>query len=569
MQKFWLPILVRIGSFVYFLRLFLQIKQEGVFELMTKYIFVTGGVVSSIGKGIVAASLGRLLKNRGLKVTIQKFDPYINVDPGTMSPYQHGEVFVTDDGAETDLDLGHYERFIDINLNKYSNVTTGKIYSEVLSKERKGEYLGATVQVIPHITNEIKEKIMRAAKMTDSDVIITEVGGTVGDIESLPFLEALRQMKADVGADNVMYVHTTLIPYLKAAGEMKTKPTQHSVKELRGLGIQPNILVVRTEQPVSQNVKNKLAQFCDVEPEAVIESPDVDTLYSIPLLLQKQGMDRIVCEHLKLDTPEADMTEWKELEEKVLNLKKKVRIALVGKYVELPDAYISVVEALKHSGFSFDADIELEWIKSQDLTRENVEERLKDADGILVPGGFGDRGLEGKIEAIRYARENDVPFLGICLGMQMACVEFARNVVGLEDAASAETNPDTANNIIDLMADQENIENLGGTLRLGLYPCKIKKGTTTATAYDGEDVVQERHRHRYEFNNKYRQLFEENGLVFSGVSPDNRLVEIVELTDKKFFVGCQFHPELISRPNRPQKLIKAFVGAALSEREGK
>ena len=571
-QKFTeilLPILTRIGSFVHFLGLFLQIKEEGVFELMTKYIFVTGGVVSSIGKGIVAASLGRLLKNRGLKVTIQKFDPYINVDPGTMSPYQHGEVFVTDDGAETDLDLGHYERFIDINLNKYSNVTTGKIYSEVLRKERKGEYLGETVQVIPHITNEIKEKIMRAAKMTDSDVIITEVGGTVGDIESLPFLEALRQMKADVGADNVMYIHTTLIPYLKAAGEMKTKPTQHSVKELRGLGIQPNILVVRTEQPVSQNVKNKLAQFCDVEPEAVIESPDVDTLYSIPLLLQKQGMDRIVCEHLKLETPEADMEEWKQLEEKVLNLKKKVRIALVGKYVELPDAYISVVEALKHSGFAFDADIELDWIKAQDLTKENVAEYLKDADGILVPGGFGDRGVEGKIEAIRYARENDVPFLGICLGMQMACVEFARNVVGLEDAASAETTPETTNNIIDLMADQENIENLGGTLRLGLYPCKIKKGTKTAEAYDGADVVQERHRHRYEFNNKYRQLFEEKGLVFSGVSPDNRLVEIVELTEKKFFVGCQFHPELISRPNRPQKLIKGFVGAALSEREGK
>ena len=536
---------------------------------MTKYIFVTGGVVSSIGKGIVAASLGRLLKNRGLKVTIQKFDPYINVDPGTMSPYQHGEVFVTDDGAETDLDLGHYERFIDINLNKYSNVTTGKIYSEVLRKERKGEYLGATVQVIPHITNEIKEKIMRAAKMTDSDVIITEVGGTVGDIESLPFLEALRQMKADVGTDNVMYIHTTLIPYLKAAGEMKTKPTQHSVKELRGLGIQPNILVVRTEQPVSQSVKNKLAQFCDVEPEAVIESPDVDTLYSIPLVLQAQGMDQIVCDHLKLDTTEADMTEWKELEERVLNLKKKVRIALVGKYVELPDAYISVVEALKHSGFAYNSDIEIDWIKAQELTRENVEERLKDADGILVPGGFGDRGVEGKIEAIRYARENDVPFLGICLGMQMACVEFARNVVGLEDASSAETNPDTANNIIDLMADQENIENLGGTLCLGLYPCKIKKGTKTAEAYDGADVVQERHRHRYEFNNKYRQMFEEQGLVFSGVSPDNRLVEIVELPEKKFFVGCQFHPELISRPNRPQKLIKAFVGASLADHETK
>jgi CTP synthase len=546
--------------------LILQNSLKGVFQFMTKYIFVTGGVVSSIGKGIVAASLGRLLKNRGLKVTIQKFDPYINVDPGTMSPYQHGEVFVTDDGAETDLDLGHYERFIDINLNKYSNVTTGKIYSEVLRKERKGEYLGATVQVIPHITNEIKEKIMRAAKMTDSDVIITEVGGTVGDIESLPFLEALRQMKADVGSDNVMYIHTTLIPYLKAAGEMKTKPTQHSVKELRGLGIQPNILVVRTEQPVSQSTKNKLAQFCDVAPEAVIESRDVETLYSIPLALQAQGMDQIVCDHLKLNAPVADMTEWQALEEKVLNLKKNVRIALVGKYVELPDAYLSVVEALKHSGFAYDADITIDWIKAHELTKDNVDEYLKDADGILVPGGFGDRGIEGKIEAIRYARENDVPFLGICLGMQMACVEFARNVVGLENANSAETDPDTANNIIDLMADQENIENLGGTLRLGLYPCKVKKGTKTAAAYEGEEVVQERHRHRYEFNNKYREIFEAEGMVFSGVSPDNRLVEIVEIPENKFFVGCQFHPELISRPTRPQRLIKAFVGASLDNR---
>lgn len=536
---------------------------------MTKYIFVTGGVVSSIGKGIVAASLGRLLKNRGLKVTIQKFDPYINVDPGTMSPYQHGEVFVTDDGAETDLDLGHYERFIDINLNKYSNVTTGKIYSEVLRKERKGEYLGATVQVIPHITNEIKEKIMRAASMTDSDIIITEVGGTVGDIESLPFLEALRQMKADVGSDNVMYIHTTLIPYLKAAGEMKTKPTQHSVKELRGLGIQPNILVVRTELPVEQSTKNKLAQFCDVAPEAVIESRDVETLYSIPLALQAQKMDQIVLDHLKIDAPVADMTEWRGLEEKVLNLKKTTRIALVGKYVELPDAYISVVEALKHAGFAFDSDIQIDWVQSATVTAENVAELIGEADGILVPGGFGDRGVEGKIEAIKYARENDIPFLGICLGMQMACVEFARNVAGLPDAASAETNPDTPNNIIDLMADQENIENMGGTLRLGLYPCKLKKGTKTAAAYDNKEVIQERHRHRYEFNNKYRQMFEDQGLVFSGVSPDNRLVEIVELPEKKFFVGCQFHPELISRPNRPQALIKAFVGASLADREAK
>jgi CTP synthase len=501
-----------------------------------------------------------------LNVTIQKFDPYINVDPGTMSPYQHGEVFVTDDGAETDLDLGHYERFIDINLNQYSNVTTGKVYSEVLRKERKGEYLGATVQVIPHITNEIKDKIMRAATTTDADIIITEVGGTVGDIESLPFLEALRQMKADVGSDNVLYIHTTLIPYLKAAGEMKTKPTQHSVKELRSLGIQPNILVVRTEQPVSQGTKDKLAQFCDVAPEAVIESLDVDTLYSIPLNLQKQGMDQIVCDYLKIDAPAADMTEWQALESKVLNLKKSVRIALVGKYVELPDAYLSVVEALKHAGFADDADIEIDWVNAAELTHENVTDYLQAADGILVPGGFGDRGIEGKIEAIRYARENDVPFLGICLGMQLACVEFARNVVGLEGAHSAETDPETPYNIIDLMADQENIENLGGTLRLGLYPCQLKPGTKTATAYHNEAVVQERHRHRYEFNNEYREQFEANGLVFSGVSPDNRLVEIVEFPENKFFVACQFHPELISRPNRPQRLIQAFVDASLENK---
>lgn len=530
---------------------------------MTKYIFVTGGVVSSIGKGIVAASLGRLLKNRGLKVTIQKFDPYINIDPGTMSPYQHGEVFVTDDGAETDLDLGHYERFIDINLNQYSNVTTGKIYSEVLQKERKGEYLGATVQVIPHITNEIKDKIMRAASTTDSDIIITEVGGTVGDIESLPFLEALRQIKTDVGSENVMYIHTTLIPYLKAAGEMKTKPTQHSVKELRSLGIQPNILVIRTEEEVSEGTKEKLAQFCDVPKEAVIESRDVDTLYSIPLNLQAQNMDQIVCDHLKIEAPAADMTEWKQLEQRVLNLEKTVKIALVGKYVELPDAYLSVVEALKHAGFESNSDIDINWVQAEDITEENVSEYLSDADGILVPGGFGDRGLEGKIEAIRFARENDVPFLGICLGMQMACVEFARNVVGLKGAASGETTPDAEHKIIDLMKDQENIENLGGTLRLGLYPCEIKAGTKTAEAYNNQAEVAERHRHRYEFNNDYREMFEEKGLTFSGVSPDNRLVEIVELSDKKFFVAAQFHPELISRPTKPQALFNGFVKASL------
>ncbi|SEL12051.1 CTP synthase [Carnobacterium iners] len=534
---------------------------------MTKYIFVTGGVVSSIGKGIAAASLGRLLKNRGLKVTIQKFDPYINVDPGTMSPYQHGEVFVTDDGAETDLDLGHYERFIDINLNRYSNVTTGKVYSEVIRKERKGEYLGATVQVIPHITNEIKEKIMRAGQTTDSDIVITEVGGTVGDIESLPFLEALRQMKRDVGTENVMYIHTTLIPYLGAAGEMKTKPTQHSVKELRGLGIQPNILVVRSERPVSQNLKNKLASFCDVASEAVIESLDVDTLYSIPLNLQKQGMDQIVCDHLKIDAPPADMTEWIKLEEKVLNLSKKTRIALVGKYVELPDAYLSVVESLSHAGYAQDSEIEIDWINADEVTPSNAAELLKDADGILVPGGFGDRGLEGKIVAIQYARENIVPFFGICLGMQLACVEYARNVVGLEGAHSTETNPKTPHNIIDLMSDQKDVVEMGGTLRLGLYPCKLKAGSVAAKNYDNAEVVQERHRHRYEFNNEYRKVLEDKGMVFSGVSPDNRLVEIVELSDHPFYVACQFHPEFLSRPNRPQKLFSGFIKASLKNQQ--
>ncbi|MGO2100016.1 CTP synthase [Vagococcus salmoninarum] len=531
---------------------------------MTKYIFVTGGVVSSIGKGIVAASLGRLLKNRGLNVTIQKFDPYINIDPGTMSPYQHGEVFVTDDGAETDLDLGHYERFIDINLNQYSNVTTGKIYSEVLRKERKGEYLGATVQVIPHVTDELKSRIMRAAETTNADVIITEVGGTVGDIESLPFLEALRQMKRDVGSDNVMYIHTTLIPYLKAAGEMKTKPTQHSVKELRSLGIQPNILVVRTEEPISESMKEKLALFCDVETEAVIESLDVNTLYSIPLNLKKQGMDEIVCQHLGLETPEADMTEWLALEQKVLNLSKKTRIALVGKYVELQDAYLSVVEALKHAGFAHDSDIEIDWVDSASLTEGNVAEKLASAQGIIVPGGFGDRGLEGKITAIKYAREQQVPFLGICLGMQLACIEFARNVLGLAKAGSAENEANLEHNIIDLMADQVDVADLGGTLRLGLYPCVLKPGSLAWQAYGKVTEVQERHRHRYEFNNDYRQIMADKGLIFSGTSPDNRLVEIIELNNHPFFVAAQFHPELISRPNRPQKLFAAFIGASLA-----
>ena len=527
---------------------------------MTKYIFVTGGVVSSIGKGIVAASLGRLLKNRGLKVAIQKFDPYINVDPGTMSPYQHGEVFVTDDGTETDLDLGHYERFIDINLNQYSNVTTGKVYSEVLKKERRGDYLGATVQVIPHITNEIKDKIRRAGELTDADIVITEVGGTVGDIESLPFLEALRQMKADVGANNVLYIHTTLIPYLKAAGELKTKPTQHSVKELRSLGIQPNILVVRTEEELPSGIKDKLALFCDVKPNAVIESRDVETLYTIPLNLQAQGMDDLVLDHFGIQRPEADMTEWRALENKVLNLKGKVRVGLVGKYVSLPDAYLSIVEALKHAGYAHDTEIDIRWIDAEEVDDQNVADYLADVDGVLVPGGFGSRGLIGKIAAIRYAREHKLPFFGICLGMQLACIEFARNVVGIHDADTGEENPACPHKIIDLLPDQEAEGDLGGTLRLGLYPCRLVEGTLAHQLY-GQEVVQERHRHRYEFNNAYRERLAAAGLTFSGLSPDGRLVEIVEIKDHPFFIAAQFHPEFISRPNRPQAIFDGFVAA--------
>jgi CTP synthase len=529
---------------------------------MTKYIFVTGGVVSSLGKGITAASLGRLLKNRGLNVTIQKFDPYINVDPGTMSPYQHGEVFVTDDGAETDLDLGHYERFIDINLNKFSNVTTGKIYSSVLKKERRGDYLGGTVQVIPHITNEIKDRVFRAGHETNADVVITEIGGTVGDIESLPFLEAIRQMKSDVGTHNVMYIHCTLVPYIKAAGEMKTKPTQHSVKELRSLGIQPNVIVVRTEMPISQDMKDKIALFCDIDKNAVIEARDADTLYSIPLALQEQNLDQIVCDHLRLACPEADMTEWKKLVEKVRNLSRKVKIALVGKYVELQDAYISVVEALKHAGYAFDADVDIKWLNSEHVTEENVASLLDDVDGILVPGGFGDRGVEGKILAIQYAREQKRPFLGICLGMQLASVEYARNVLGLKGAHSSELNPETEHPIIDLLPEQKDIEDLGGTLRLGLYPCKLMEGSKAYEAY-GEEVVYERHRHRYEFNNHYRQEMEAAGFVFSGTSPDGRLVEIIELEDHPWFVASQFHPEFKSRPTRPQPLFREFINASL------
>ncbi|MFC0299571.1 CTP synthase [Virgibacillus soli] len=528
---------------------------------MTKYIFVTGGVVSSLGKGITAASLGRLLKNRGLKVTIQKFDPYINVDPGTMSPYQHGEVFVTEDGAETDLDLGHYERFIDINLNKYSNITTGKVYSTVIKKERRGDYLGATVQVIPHITNEIKEQVFRAGEATDADVVITEIGGTVGDIESLPFLEAIRQIKSDIGRNHVMYIHCTLVPYIKAAGEMKTKPTQHSVKELRSLGIQPDAIVLRTEHHISKEMKEKIALFCDINENAVIEMRDADVLYQIPLDLQNQHLDQLVCDHLGLVCQEAKMDEWRELVERVQGLTKKVTIGLVGKYVELPDAYLSVVEALKHAGYVYDADIEVKWINSEQLDTKTIDEALSEVDGIIVPGGFGNRGIEGKLEAIRFAREEKIPFLGICLGMQLATVEFARNVLGLNGAHSTEIDPKTAYPIIDLLPEQKDLSDLGGTLRLGKYPCKLVDGTKTKAAYDA-DMIEERHRHRYEFNNDYREQMEEKGFVFSGTSPDGRLVETIEIQDHPWFVASQFHPEFKSRPTKPHALFVGFIGAA-------
>ncbi|PBB06503.1 MULTISPECIES: CTP synthase [Salimicrobium] len=530
---------------------------------MTKYIFVTGGVVSSLGKGITAASLGRLLKNRGLSVTIQKFDPYLNVDPGTMSPYQHGEVFVTDDGAETDLDLGHYERFIDINLNKFSNVTTGKVYSNVIKKERRGDYLGGTVQVIPHITNEIKERVYRAGHESNADVVITEIGGTVGDIESLPFLEAIRQIKSDIGRDNVMYLHCTLVPYIRAAGELKTKPTQHSVKELRSLGIQPDVIVLRSETEISDDMKEKISLFCDLKKEAVIEMVDAETLYDVPLTLQEQKLDQLTCDHFGLNCQAADMTEWNELVERVKHLEEKRTIALVGKYVELPDAYISVVEALKHAGYQQNADVEVKWVNAEEVTEENIGDLVADTDGILVPGGFGHRGIEGKIEAIRYARENKVPFLGICLGMQLATVEFARNVLGYKDAHSAEIDPSTKDPIIDLLPEQKDVEDLGGTLRLGIYPSRIKEDTKAMEAY-GEEVIYERHRHRFEFNNHYREEMEEKGFLFSGTSPDGRLVEIIEVEDHPWFVASQFHPEFKSRPTRAQELFTGFIGATFN-----
>ncbi|MCG0277045.1 MAG: CTP synthase [Thermanaeromonas sp.] len=529
----------------------------------TKFIFITGGVVSSLGKGITAASLGRLLKSRGLKVAIQKFDPYINVDAGTMSPYQHGEVFVTEDGAETDLDLGHYERFVDINLTGASNVTAGKVYWSVINKERRGDYLGGTVQVIPHVTNEIKERIYQVAEETGPDVVITEIGGTVGDIESLPFLEAIRQLKSDIGRERVLYIHVTLVPYLKAAGEAKTKPTQHSVKELRSIGIQPDIIVCRTERPLSRETAEKIALFCDIERDAVIQAVDAESIYEVPLMMEEEGLARIVVEKLGLKCGPPQLDDWRAMVARMKNPKYQVTIALVGKYVTLPDAYLSVVEALRHGGLVHEVSVDVRWIYSGALTPLGMEEALEGCAGILVPGGFGERGIEGKILAARWAREKGIPYLGICLGMQLAVVEFARHVCGLEGAHSSEFDPDTPYPVIDLLPEQKKVENLGGTMRLGAYPCLVKEGTRAWEAYN-DKLVYERHRHRYEFNNAFRDILASKGLVISGTSPDGDLVEIVEMEDHPWFVACQFHPEFKSRPNRPHPLFRDFIGAALA-----
>lgn len=528
---------------------------------MAKYVFVTGGVVSSLGKGITAASLGRLLKNRGLKVTVQKFDPYINIDPGTMSPYQHGEVFVTDDGAETDLDLGHYERFIDINLTKNSNVTTGKIYWSVISKERRGDYLGRTVQVIPHITNAIKEKVYSVGE--EVDVVITEIGGTVGDIESLPFLEAIRQVKKEVGKDNCLYIHVTLVPYISAAGELKTKPTQHSVKELRSIGIHPDIIVCRAEKEISDEMKEKLALFCDVDANAIIQNKTASTIYQVPLMLKDEGFDKIALQKLGLPVTDVDMSQWEAMVQKILNPHKRVKIAMVGKYVALHDAYLSVSEGLHHAGIVHDTAIDIEWIDSEDIeSTDNLDAIFEGVQGILVPGGFGDRGVEGKIRAIQYARENKIPFFGLCLGMQCAVIEYARNVAGFEGANSSEFDETTKYPVIDLMEEQVDVTAKGGTMRLGVYPCKIMEGTKTHAAY-GSDMVDERHRHRFEFNNKYLQALKDAGLVIGGTSPSGSLIEIVEVADHPWFVATQFHPEFKSRPTNPHPLFSAFVEASL------
>lgn len=538
---------------------------------MTKYIFVTGGVVSSLGKGITAASLGRLLKNRGYKVTIQKFDPYINIDPGTMSPYQHGEVFVTDDGAETDLDLGHYERFIDVNLSKGSNVTTGKIYQSVINKERKGEYLGSTIQVIPHITNEIKERILRVGRNDNADIVITEIGGTVGDIESLPFLEAIRQVKKDVpNRNDVLYIHVTLIPYIHAAGELKTKPTQHSVKELRSIGIQPDIIVCRTEKIVSDDMKKKIALFCDVDSNAVINNATCSTIYEVPLLLQEEGLDRIVMQKLGLEDRFCDMKEWTVMVDRIRETNasdREIKVALVGKYVALHDAYLSVVESLYHAGYEAGVQVKIKWIDSEDLESPgcNLNEVFGDVQGVVIPGGFGSRGVEGKIAAIRYVRENNIPFLGLCLGMQCAVIEFARHVCGMKEAHSKEFNDATPYPVIDLMEDQEDVTEKGGTMRLGQYPCKLKEGTMARRLYGNQEIVYERHRHRYEVNNELRPQMESQGLIISGTSPDNRLVEMIELQNHPYFAATQAHPEFKSRPTRPHPLFQGFVQAIVKK----
>ena len=531
-----------------------------------KYVFVTGGVVSGLGKGITAASLGRLLKARGYKVTMQKFDPYINIAPGTMNPIQHGEVFVTDDGAETDLDLGHYERFIDESLDKNSNVTTGKIYWSVLHKERRGDYGGGTVQVIPHITNEIKSRFYRNFTTKDTHIAIIEVGGTVGDIESQPFLEAIRQFQHDIGRDNAILIHVTLIPYLKASGEMKTKPTQASVKELQGMGIQPDIIVCRSEYPLDKHIKEKIALFCNVPSTHVLQNLDVEYLYEAPLAMEKENLAQVACECLKLPCPEPDLTDWKAMVESLRSPVRDVTVALVGKYIQLHDAYISVVEALKHGGIASHATVNIKWINSEELNKENADELLGDVDGILVPGGFGDRGIDGKITAIHYARVHKIPFLGLCLGMQLAIVEYARNVAGLEDAHSIELDPQTPHPVIALLPDQNGVEDIGGTLRLGAYPCVLDK-TSRAYSLYGQEEIYERHRHRYEVNNDYRKVLEDNGMMLSGLSPDGRVVEMIELPDHPFFIATQAHPELKSRPNRPHPLFRGFVEAAISLHE--
>ncbi len=530
-----------------------------------KYVFVTGGVVSGLGKGITAASLGRLLKARGYKVTMQKFDPYINIDPGTMNPIQHGEVFVTDDGAETDLDLGHYERFIDESLDKNSNVTTGKVYWSVLQKERRGDYGGGTVQVIPHITNEIKSRFYRNFTDEETRIAIIEVGGTVGDIESQPFLESIRQFQHEVGPGNAILIHVTLIPYLRASQEMKTKPTQASVKELQGMGIQPNIIVCRSEYPLGQSLKDKIALFCNVPNKCVLQNLDVEYLYEAPLAMEKEHLAQVACECLGLDCPEPDLEDWKEMVSALRSPTQEVTIALVGKYIQLHDAYISVVEALKHGGIAQRATVNIKWVDSETVTDENVDSILADADGILVPGGFGDRGIEGKIKAITYARENKIPYLGLCLGMQLAIVEFTRNVIGFTDAHSVELNPATTHPVIALMPDQNGVEDIGGTLRLGSYPCVLDKSSLAYSLYQ-EETIHERHRHRYEVNNDFRAVLIEHGMKLSGLSPDGRIVEMCELPEHPFFIATQAHPELKSRPNRPHPLFKGFVEAAIKRK---